>query len=75
MMELTFQTKINIFSINVNENHGYCLVKTLIKLQDFKEKRTLSSLKSDFEENNEEFELFWYSKGIEPLKENGSAVL
>jgi hypothetical protein len=32
---------------------------------------TLQQLKNDFEENFENFELFWFSKPMQSLKENG----
>ena len=32
---------------------------------------TLQQLKNQFEENFEDFELFWFSKPIQQLKENG----
>jgi hypothetical protein len=34
-------------------------------------KMTLQQLKNNFEEHFENFELFWFSKPLEQLKENG----
>ena len=34
-------------------------------------KVTLQQLKNDFEEHFEDFELFWFSKPLKQLKENG----
>jgi hypothetical protein len=34
-------------------------------------KITLQQLKNDYEENFDNFELFWFSKPINQLKENG----
>jgi hypothetical protein len=34
-------------------------------------KPTLQQLKTQFEENFEDFELFWFSKPMQQLKENG----
>ena len=34
-------------------------------------KPTIQQLKNQFEENFEDFELFWFSKPIQQLKENG----
>ncbi len=34
-------------------------------------KPTVQQLKNNFEENFEDFELFWFSKPMQQLKENG----
>ncbi len=34
-------------------------------------KPTIQQLKNQFEENFEDFELFWFSKPMQQLKENG----
>ena len=34
-------------------------------------KPTIQQLKNQFEENFDDFELFWFSKPIQQLKENG----
>ncbi len=38
---------------------------------DSSKKITLQQLKIQFEENFEDFELFWFSKPIQKLKDNG----
>lgn len=71
MMELSFHTKMNFFSIKINENYGQWLNKILVEMITSNKLKTLNDIKSDFELNFEDFELFWFSKEIEQLKQNG----
>jgi hypothetical protein len=76
MMTLTFHDKKESLTIQTNKNEGEWLVKTLEKLTIFHTK-TLSfqDLKSDFETTFEDFELFWYSKPVNTLRQFGLLVL
>ena len=76
MMSLTFHDKKETFTIQTNENQGKWLVYMLEKLSVFNDKIvTFQEIKTDFEINFEDFELFWYSKPINTLKESGLLVL
>ena len=39
------------------------------------QKLTLQNLKSNFEDHFEDFELFWFSKPLKQLKENGIILI
>ena len=76
-LELTFHDTNNSFSVVTDKDKGNWfldLLETSLspnndKLQSF------SQLKTDFETQFEDFELFWFSKPINVLKENGLLVL
>ncbi|KMQ67332.1 Fe-S oxidoreductase [Chryseobacterium sp. FH2] len=70
--QLTFHLKTNIVSVDLDQKQAEWLIKTLEKNStDNSKKITLQQLKTDFEENLEDFELFWFSKPMQQLKENG----
>ncbi len=73
---LTFHSKIEHFEISMERETGYWLLEKLNSLSA-KEEKTLifSQLKADFETQFEDFELFWFSKPILKLRENGLLVL
>ena len=76
MMQLTFHDKKESFIIQVNQNEGEWLVATLDKLSLKNIKiQTFLDLKTDFETNLENFELFWFSKPINILRDFGLLVL
>jgi hypothetical protein len=76
MMKLTFHNKTQTFDISVNADEGKWLVKTLEKISVYSEnKLTFSQLKADFETHFEDFELFWFSKPIQALKNSGLIAL
>ncbi|WP_288982892.1 radical SAM protein [uncultured Flavobacterium sp.] len=76
MMKLTFHNKIQTFDISVNDNEGRWLVETLDKISVLSENKiTFSQLKSDFEKQFDDFELFWYSKAVNTLRHFGLLVL
>ncbi len=64
--------KTNIVTVDFDEGHAEWLMKIFneYSIENIK-KPTLQQLKTDFEENFENFELFWFSKPIQQLKENG----
>ena len=69
MMKLTFYNKSSTVSISLEKDKAIWLVKNLEMLSVFNEKiLTLSQLKIDYENQFNDFELFWYSKSIQPLK-------
>jgi hypothetical protein len=76
MMTLTFHDKKESFSIQTNKNEGEWLVAILLKISISRSKiNTFSEIKADFETNLEDFELFWYSKPVNTLREFGLLVL
>ncbi len=69
---ITVHLKTNIISIDLDFSHAEWLMSMFNEypVQNPK-KPTLQSLKINFEENFDDFELFWFSKPIQQLKENG----
>lgn len=75
-LHMHFYASDGDFDIKLDKDKGLWLKSTLEKLSATNtNKITLSSLKNDFEESFEDFELFWYSKPIQKLKNNGLLVL
>ena len=76
MMALTFHDKKESFSIQTNKAEGEWLVEMLQKISVSNVKTySLQEVKSDFELQLEDFELFWYSKPVNTLREFGLLVL
>ena len=73
MAKLTFHEKTNVFSINLEQEKAEWLLEILEEITLNKENKILlfNDLKNNFENNFDDFELFWYSKPIQTLKENG----
>jgi hypothetical protein len=70
--KITFHLKTNIVSVDLEQEHAEWLMKMFsdYPIENLK-KPTLQQLKTQFEENFEDFELFWFSKPMQQLKENG----
>ena len=76
MMTLTFHDKKESFSIQTGKKEGEWLVQMLEKISVSQSKTySFKEVKSDFETNLEDFELFWYSKPVNTLREFGLLVL
>ena len=76
MTKLTFHDKSESFEITLDKDQAQWLIKTLETISVFNDyKLTFTQLKSDFENYFEDFELFWYSKPINTLREFGLLVL
>lgn len=76
MAKLTFHTKSKSYAISVEKEKGEWLISSLAKVSVLNEKVTsYGQLKTDFENQFEDFELFWYSKSINSLREIGLLVL
>lgn len=76
MMSLTFHDKKESFSIQTNKAEGEWLTEMLQKVAVSNAKvYTLQEIKTDFEKLLEDFELFWYSKPVNSLREYGLLVL
>ncbi|WP_294211014.1 B12-binding domain-containing radical SAM protein [uncultured Chryseobacterium sp.] len=69
---LTFHLKTNIVKAEMEQEHAEWLMD-ILKEHDIEnpKKLMLQQLKVYFEEQFENFELFWFSKPIKQLKENG----
>ena len=69
---ITFHLRTNIVKIDFEQEKAEWLIKVLKENTFENPKRiTLQQLKTQFEENFEDFELFWFSKPMQQLKENG----
>ncbi|MDN3693030.1 B12-binding domain-containing radical SAM protein [Chryseobacterium tructae] len=69
---LTFHLKTNIVKVEMEQDKAEWLMTILEEHSiDNQKKPTAQQLKTQFEENFEDFELFWFSKPMQQLKENG----
>ena len=69
---LTFHLKTNIVKVELEEDKAEWLMNVLEENSiENQKKPTVQQLKNHFEENFEDFELFWFSKPMQQLKENG----
>lgn len=69
---LTFHLKTNIVKVELEEDKATWLMGVLDENSiENQKKPTVQQLKNQFEENFEDFELFWFSKPMQQLKENG----
>ncbi|MDG2431737.1 radical SAM protein [Flavobacterium sp.] len=76
MVSLTFHDKKESFTIQTNKLEGEWLVSMLSKIAVSSAKTyTFQEIKTDFETQFEDFELFWYAKPIHTLREFGLIVL
>jgi hypothetical protein len=76
MIALTFHDKKESFTIQTAKKEGEWLVHILDKLTVYKPKvYSYQEIKADFEEHLLDFELFWYSKPVNTLREFGLLVL
>lgn len=74
--KMSFHEKTASFEVSLEKEKGDWLLNILKKIS-VKEKNllTLTDLKTDFENQFDDFELFWYSKPVNQLRENGLLVL
>jgi radical SAM superfamily enzyme YgiQ (UPF0313 family) len=72
LTKLTFHLNTNIVKIELEKEKADWLIKTFKTntLQN-STKLTLQQLKCNFEEQFEDFELYWFSKPMQQLKDNG----
>ncbi len=69
---LTFHLKTNIVKIELEQDQAAWLMKIFAgNSTDNPKKITLQQLKTQYEQLFDDFELFWFSKPIQQLKENG----
>lgn len=68
---LTFHLKTNIVKVEMEQDKAEWLMDILKEHSiDNQKKPTIQQLKNQFEENFDDFELFWFSKPMQQLKEN-----
>jgi hypothetical protein len=76
MMTLTFHDKKESFTVQANKSEGEWLAEILQKIAVSNVKTySFQEIKTDFETHLEDFELFWYSKPVNALREFGLLVL
>ena len=70
--QLTFHLNTNVLKIELDRDKAHWLMKMMEEnsVTNLK-KTTLQHLKISFEEKWDDFELFWFSKPMQQLKENG----
>ncbi len=73
MMQFTFHGKQEAFEIVTDKERGFWLLQLLSKIAVQNDRKlTFQDIKTDYENSNlEDFELFWFSKPIEKLRQNG----
>ncbi|MEO5776847.1 MAG: B12-binding domain-containing radical SAM protein, partial [Flavobacterium sp.] len=76
MMKLTFHDKRETVEISLEKDKADWFLKSLELLSVSNEKAaTFAQLKTNFENQFEDFELFWYSKSMNNLREFGLLVI
>lgn len=76
LLDLTFHDKTDRLQITLNKPEGEWLLETLETLKPVNGKAlSFSALKKDFETQFEDFELFWFSKSMQKLRDFGLLVL
>lgn len=76
MLVLTFHEKMEHFHITLEKEKGTWLLSLLEKLSvNEKVHLTFSDVKTNYESLFEDFELFWYAKPIDTLREHGLLTL
>ena len=72
MATLIFHEKTNVISINLEKEKAVWLLETIDEISIHADKNlTFNHLKAKYELDFDDFELFWYSKPMQTLKENG----
>lgn len=76
MMTLTFHDKRETFAIQTPKKEGQWLMRCLKKISVNSPKTyTFQDVKSDFEASLPDFELFWFAKPVQTLRDFGLLVL
>jgi hypothetical protein len=75
-LQLTFHNPTDTFTIKMDKDKGTWFLNILDSLSaNNNHLQSFTGLKTDFETKFNDFELFWYSKPIHALRENGLLVL
>ena len=76
MIQITVHDKRECIEIRLDKNQGEWFFNQLEKMSVYSlQNPTISDLKTDFESKFDDFELFWYSKPINQLREAGLLVV
>jgi len=75
MLLLKIYSKTETITVNLEKEKGLWFMAMLEKLTPNNPLLSFSQLKADFETQFEDFEIFWYSKSINVLRNNGLLVL
>ncbi|HEY5686721.1 MAG TPA: B12-binding domain-containing radical SAM protein [Yeosuana sp.] len=76
LLKLTFYDKSDNIQITLEKDHGLWFLNTLETLSPiYNRQHTFADLKTQFETQFENFELFWFSKPITVLREHGLLIL
>lgn len=76
LINMTFYDKLDTFQITLEKDHGLWFLNTLETLSPiYNRQHTFADLKTQFETQFENFELFWFSKPITVLREHGLLIL
>lgn len=76
LLQLAFHTKTDCIEMVLEKETGEWFLEALETLTPTSEKQTsFKQLKTDFEIHFDDFELFWYSKPVQNIKELGLLVL
>lgn len=74
-LELTFHTPAESFVITIEKDKGHWLLDLLETITPQEKPQSFKQIKTSFETQFEDFELFWYSKPINTLRDHGLLVL
>lgn len=75
-IQLTFQDEVERVEVSLDKEEGEWLLKILKRLSIHEnEVLTFAQVKADFENQFENFEIFWYSKPLSVLRKHGLLVL
>ena len=76
LLHMIFHKNTDSLQISVEKYQGLWLLKTLDSLlPKNNNQKTIAELKADFEKQFENFELFWFSKPLQTLKDSGLLIL
>lgn len=75
-LQATFHSKTDTFTVTFDKHQGTWFLNMLDRLSpNNPQLPSFSDLKKDYETNFEDFELFWFSKPMNILRDNGLLVL
>ncbi len=73
--KLVFQDNEEEFQISIQKEKVAWILSSFDKITVHQQAQTLADLKTDYESQFQDFDLFWYSKPINKLREHGLVVL
>jgi len=74
-LQMDFHTKTDLIDVVLDKDQGDWLIELLDELSPENKPKTYSQIKKNFESEFQDFELFWFSKPILTLRNNGLLVL